>query len=264
MRQIDEDEASKLNADPWQVELLKVNPDYVHWGPGEDYMSTDGDGLGSSERYDTWSDFGPWGVDDLNECVHFYFSLHRENLDCAACDGSGYHPKSHTVVNSFYEHQCESNGMPASAAWHDKITDDEAAVLVAAGRAKEGSTAESINAENGPGRRGFMGHDAINRMNLIEARLNRLGIPVICDACAGSGYVYTTDACHVSLTLWWLHPRKGCSRGIEIKRIERGELPAVQALLRAAAERNAERFGRIGAICGQRGPVGEPEAKEQP
>ncbi len=61
----------------------------------------------------------------------------------------------------------------------------------------------------------------------------------------GSGYVHTAPAAHVSLTLWWLHPRKGCSRGIEITNIEQGDLPAVFAFLRQAAERNAERFSKI-------------------
>ena len=94
-----------------------------------------------------------------------------------------------------------------------------------------------------------MGHDALNRVYLIDARLKRLGLPKTCQACEGNGYTYTEPAAHVSLILWWLHPRKGCSRGIEVTRIERRDLPTVQAFLKAAAHRNAERFSGVGLIA---------------
>jgi hypothetical protein len=38
MRKYDENTAKKLNAEQWQLDLPKLNPDYVHWGPHEDYM----------------------------------------------------------------------------------------------------------------------------------------------------------------------------------------------------------------------------------
>ena len=38
---------------------LKLNPDYCSWGPGEDYMSTKGDGWGTSQELASWSAFGP-------------------------------------------------------------------------------------------------------------------------------------------------------------------------------------------------------------
>jgi hypothetical protein len=133
--------------------------------------------------------------------------------------------------------------------WDNDITEDEAAALIAAGRAKPGETAESINARNQPEGRGFDSHDAINRFILIEARLKRLGIPKDCPECEGHGYVYTEPAAHVALVLWWLHPRKGCSRGIEVERIEQADLPAVKAFLMEAADRNATRFSGVGAIA---------------
>lgn len=49
----------------------------------------------------------------------------------------------------------------------------------------------------------------------------------------------------LSLTLWILHPRKGCSRGVEIKKIEKHEMESVYAFLRSGAERNAERFSKL-------------------
>ena len=46
----------QLNAEPWQVELLSFNPDYVSWGPHEDYMLKEGSGWDSRQIFDTWSD----------------------------------------------------------------------------------------------------------------------------------------------------------------------------------------------------------------
>ena len=62
-----------MAAEPWMIAHLKLNPDYCSWGPGEDYMSTKGDGWGTSQELASWSAFGPWKLDELNECVHFYF-----------------------------------------------------------------------------------------------------------------------------------------------------------------------------------------------
>lgn len=248
MRYRDEDEAKRLNAKPWQLALLKANPAYCSWGPHEDYMIQKGDGWHSAKEFATWADFGPWRLDDLNECVNFYFEVTRDSKDCPTCGGNGYHPDAQEVQGTFYEHMCDERGLPRSRAWHDKITEDEAQALIAAKRAKPGSTAASINAENAPGARG-MGHDAINRMILIEARLARLGLPKDCPHCDGHGYVYTSPAARVGLVLWWLHPRKGCSRGLEIKTIEQADLAAVQQFLKAAAQRNAERFAGVGLIA---------------
>jgi hypothetical protein len=247
MRHYDEDEAKRLNAEPWQIALLKANPDYVSWGPHEDYMC--GEGASWSDRIiaPTWDEFGPWKLDDLNECVNFYFEVNRASEECKMCGGNGHHPQAQRIVNTFYRHQCSSVGAPESEAWHYKITQDECDALIEKRRVPAGSTAAQINAQNAPGARG-MGHDAINRMYLIEARLKRLGLPNTCPTCEGHGYTHTEPEAHVSLILWWLHPRKGCSRGIEVTRIQRADLPAIRALLRAAADRNSTRFAGVDLI----------------
>jgi Mg2+-importing ATPase len=48
----------------------------------------------------------------------------------------------------------------------------------------------------------------------------------------------------LGIVLCYLHPRKGCSRGVRVKEIRRDELPAVLAFLKTAADRNAERFAK--------------------
>lgn len=243
MRYYDEEEAANLNAAQWQLDLLMLNPDYCSWGPHEDYMWTKDDASWNGRIIvPTWAEFGPWGLDDLNECVNFYFHINRDSKECTTCGGNGYHSTAQEVVNTFYAHM-----NPRGEYWNDKITQDEFETLQAEGRCKEFSTVAEVNAANGPRARG-MGHDAINRWILITARLKRLGIPEKCEHCAGKGYTFTADHAHASLVLWWLHPRKGCSRGIEVTRIEQAELPAIYAFLQVAAQRNAARFSKIPTI----------------
>jgi hypothetical protein len=154
---------------------------------------------------------------------------------------------------------CESmqNG---DGCWHDKITQDEVQALADAGRLTDygatgkwndgqwkttGSVPTAAEVNAGQNKRGLHSHDGINRSILIERRLERLGIPKTCNRCDGHGHQYTKPKAHVNLILWLLHPRKGCSRGVEIKNIQQSDLPAVYKFLRQAAERNAERFSKI-------------------
>lgn len=258
MRHYDEDEALRLNAQPWQVDLLKVNPPYCSWGPHEDYMCNTGSSWDSPLVFPTWPEFGPWKLDELNECVNFYFSVTRESEECTSCSGNGYHPDAQPIVRSFYSHM-----NPAGEHWDDAITQDEVQALVDNGRLKEWThdwssehgwvpkdppcvpTADAVNAaQRGP----RIGHDGINRIILTEARLRRLGLPITCPTCDGRGDVFTEPDAHVSLTLWWLHPRKGCSRGIEVTRISQEDLPAVKAFLESAAARNASRFTGVSSL----------------
>lgn len=173
--------------------------------------------------------------------------------------GGGSHAK---VLHSFFPSTAtiEKYGIPffefcqetqqRGGFWHDAITEDEAAVLVGAGRGRfcKLTTAEDFNTAEG--KRGIATHDAINRSILIEQRCKRLGVPKHCPTCDGNGYVYTTDQCRLGLILWVLHPRKGCSRGWEIKNLKQSELPEVYAYLAEAAERNQQRFAAAIAKAG--------------
>lgn len=245
----DQKEVQNMNAEQWQLDLLEMNPDYTSWGPHEDYMWKAGQGWDSGQIFEDWKSFGPWQLNDLNECVNFYFSVNRKNKECEICDGNGYHKEAQDIVNGFYAHS-STNGI----GWHDKITQDEVQALHDAGRLRsdfssgkpEGyiPTAKEVN-DAQRGRKGYLGHDDINRHILIQARLNRLGIQETCDECDGRGYVYTADKAHVSLTLWMLHPRKGCSRGVEVTNINQEDLPKVFAFLKEAATRNLQRFSRL-------------------
>jgi hypothetical protein len=95
----DKEDLERLNVQPWMVELLKLNPEYVHWGPGEDYMRYWERTKYNRDRWsehawdngvykETWKAFREegWDLDELNELVHFYFQLNRKMENCEACD----------------------------------------------------------------------------------------------------------------------------------------------------------------------------------
>lgn len=289
----DAEEAERLGAPPWMLDLLSLNPEYVFWGPHEDYMARRGRDEGPDElgrKHDhgwesrilipSWSDFD-WELDELNECVHWYFEINRDSKRCPLCDGTGYHPDAQWVSESFYTHsspfkpQSESElrsetflagftGSYGPQCVHGRNTYPDDAILAKYGpdftefcqdmrergcgwvelplHADEIAALKANNRDPYPGR---LGHDAINRSILVRARCKRFGIPVTCPDCDGHGDVFTDPDCHLTLVLWMLHPRKGCSRGVEIKRVGQDDLPAVYAWLRAAAQRNAERFAKI-------------------
>ena len=55
-------------------------------------------------------------------------------------------------------------------------------------------------------------------------------------------------AARLQLILWWIHPRKGCSRGIEIDCIQQEDLPAIKKFLTEARDRNTQRFAGVEKI----------------
>jgi hypothetical protein len=295
----DDEELAQLNAEPWMIDLLKLNPDYTCWGPYEDYMAGDGGGWSASKREQSWEEIKGWTLNDWNEMVNFYFEVSRASKRCEECAGTGYHRDALWVSESFYSHSspfCYATDRELAAKkvmeqfsgkaeeplgrgtfptaeviakygpeferfcyemvdhreWRDRITQDEVEALAERDRLfnymKKGDpipSAAVVNAAQGRG--AFLGHDGINRCILIEQRCKRFGIPLHCETCDGSGYVYTAPKAHVNLILWYLHPRKGCSRGVEVRGIKQAQLPEVFAYLRKAAKRNADRFGKIPA-----------------
>lgn len=330
----DREDLVRLNAQDWQVEQLRLNPEYVHWGPREDYMwvktKEEGGSGGWNARIllDDWATFhggkrdadgelveGGLELDDLNECVNFYFALDRDAKDCETCGGRGSHPDAQWVTESWYDMSSPfsppdpyseqikkgmndmfgsglkdgihgRNGFPDEAtlakygpefrafcermrdgdgSWRSEITQDEVDALIESGRLRDlthkhkGWNEETKrhdyerireDAEVTPElvndwAKGGIGHDAINQWVCAKARLKRYGLPKDCPTCEGHAQLFTEPTARLTLTLWWLHPRKGCSRGIEVKRIKREDLPAVYAFLKEAADRNAERFAKV-------------------
>lgn len=240
MQYAEEDELKLLKAPQWMLDAVARNPGYTCWGPGEDYMATDGDGWNASLEFETWASFGPWRLDDLNEAVNFYFYAARDERNCAECDGSGFNHETKRIADGFYAHSS-----PTGFGWDASITEDEVDALIEAKRLFQFKGRRPSAAEVNAAQRNGMVHDGINRCLLIEARAKRLGVYGHCAGCAGRGSIFVTDAPRLGLVLWMLHPRKGCSRGVDIKSISEAELPAARDFLRVAAARNAERFAKV-------------------
>jgi len=100
MRNYDADEVKVLNAEEWQLECLKKNPEYCSWGNYEDYMTNKDSQWGSAIELESVGNL--WGLDDLNELVNFYFEVIRENKSCKHCDQSGLNPKTKKLKDSWY------------------------------------------------------------------------------------------------------------------------------------------------------------------
>jgi hypothetical protein len=49
----------------------------------------------------------------------------------------------------------------------------------------------------------------------------------------------------LNLVLWYIHPRKGASRGVEVKNIQQSDLPNIIKHLKEARDRNFNRFSKL-------------------
>lgn len=225
-----------LRKNDWKLNMLKKNPDYLNWGNYEDYMIKKEKGWDSPVELDTIKEL--WELDDLNELVNFYFNIYRKNEECRECKGSGYNRETNQISEDWYDFDKKGT------RWCDKITQDEVDVLWNKGRLrdfKEKPTAEQVNEWE----KKRLGHDAINRYICIEQRARRLGVYGHCSICKGKGYNYTEDKVHLGLQMWFIHPRKGASRGVYLKNIEKEDVPDVIKYLKEAQKRNNNRFHKL-------------------
>lgn len=230
-----------LKKDDWKINVLKMNPDYCGWGNYEDYMFNKNKDWTSPVEIETVKDI--WELDDFNELINFYFEIYRKSKDCEECEGSGYNKETLQISKDWYDFDNKGT------RWCDKITQDEVEALWNEGRLKfdfkEIPTAEEINKRE---KSGFM-HDAINRIICIEQRAKRLNVYGLCSKCKGKGYLYTDNEPHLGLQMWFIHPRKGCSRGVFLKNIEKEEFNEVIKYLKKANERNNNRFSKLIERC---------------
>lgn len=233
----DMSELKKLNAKQWMINALKMNPSYTCWGNHEDYMTNKGqwDSPIEIENVD-----GLWDLDDLNELANFYFQVIRDSVNCTECNTSGLNKGTKQISDDWYDFD------RTGKRWCNDITQDEVDALWEHHRLrcdfKEKPTANEVNAWS---RGKSLGHDAINKSICVETRAKRLGVYGLCPVCNGEGYVFTAPEAHLELQMWFLHPRKGCSRGVLLKNINEDEMPKVIEYLKEAAQRNADRFSKL-------------------
>lgn len=259
MRTYSDTQDNQTTAQPWQLEVLKLNPSYTSWGVYEDYMSKKGDWDGA-QFFDTWDDFGPWTLDDYNEVVNFYFQTTQPQHQCPTCDGTGLNPATKQLSDDWYD------SAKTGRRWEHKIADVEVLALAQANRldllrpsyrydsntqvwyrsidgemvivdAPKMPTASEVNRSLTTG----IGHDVVTRYICVKARAKHLGVYGDCPEC-DDGIVYEPVPAKTSLQLWFLHPRKGCSRGVLIQEVQESELIKILAYLSLAADRNSDRF----------------------
>ena len=106
---------------------------------------------------------------------------------------------------------------------------------------KKKPTAEQVNEWS---KKGF-GHDGINHWICVEQRAKRLGVWGHCQICESRGYIFDDDKAHLELQLWFILPRKGCSRGVRITNITKEDLPKAIEYLQEARKRNDDRFSKL-------------------
>ncbi len=221
--------------------------------PSKDCSNCAGRGSHPDAQWITESWYGhssPFTVPDEGE---FQSKAILERFGCKFTDGvngRGKLPPDDVIARygkPFLEH-CVTT-IENGGGWHTNITQDECDALWEEKRLwdfKTKPTAAEVNAWA----KNKMGHDAINSWICCKRRCERLGVPSECPQCEGHGDLFTGPA-YLGLVLWVLHPRKGCSRGVEVKHIKESELPEVYAYLRHAAERNAERFAELPNVAVQ-------------
>lgn len=226
-------ELKDLNAEGWQVEALKMNPDYVWWGNYEDYMMKDNQGWDGRVELKNINEL--WELDELNELINFYFELFRESKVCKECNESGYNEKTKEISDTYYDFE------KTGKKWCYNLTKDEIEVL-ANYRKLSFKEAKQRSLQVG-------GCDALDRWLLIETRAKRLGVYGNCEVCNGKGYIYTEPKAKLALQMWFIHPRKGASRGVYLKEIKNNrELNMVIDYLIKARERNYARFSKLTSI----------------
>lgn len=222
----------EMNAPYWMLNFLKLNPEYPHWGPHEDYMAVEGAGWQSRQLISNWKLFN-LHLDELNEVVNFYFFIHRPSIKCPDCE-NGYNRATQEIEDNFYANFDETR------CWCDKLTQEEVDLLYENRRIHTKQSAADFNKQIRE--RKSLGHDSFNRWLLVEHRAKKAGVYGSCLTCKGKAHLYTSKIASLGLTLWIIHPRKGCSRGFEISQIDEEDLPQVLEFLKLANERNNSRF----------------------
>jgi len=128
----------RLKAKEWQLDLLKKNPDYPHWGNYEDYMSGKDKGWASPVELESFKE--KFDLDDYNELVHFYFEVYRKNHECPHCEGDNQNPATKKLSDDWYsfdktDYVSIGEGRRYNnAAWQYHLTDIEVEALVKDGR----------------------------------------------------------------------------------------------------------------------------------
>lgn len=152
----------------------------------------------------------------INQMIWKGYHNPYRGLECKVCGGTGQSPEARRLSEDWYGFERPGN------RWCHRITQDEVQALVDAGRLmdftrvprndKQRADVEKKIAEGGnswlPYDNGYIptseevnewsksgiGHDALNRMICVEARLKRMGITETeCQCCKGEGVLWPDE-----------------------------------------------------------------------
>lgn len=251
-------ELERLNVEPWMLSHLALNPAYCGWSPGMDNMRGVPDDPESSDWsaamvFESWDEY-EIPINTHNVVASFYFELERDSEPCTDCpeDGGGYNAATSVFERTFYGDPNRVEGVTYGAyGWRYRLTEEERQLLIAERRISPELTLEDLNRAPSarPAQSPAFFPDAISRHILVEHRAKQAGVYGMCPSCDGHRYIYTAPAGHLNLVLWILHPRKGASRGVTIRKLSRDDARAARAYLREAARSNAERFAQLEDPC---------------
>lgn len=201
---------------------------YNFWGNGQDYMSSKQGQWNSDVELDSIKDM--WELDDLNECVNFYFRAEKKVKTCESCSGSGISVRSENERwNISYR--------------KENLTEEDIAGLYEDGwlKTKPKDLHDFLTNDEYK----HFNIDALRIYTILKRRAEREGYEYLCPHCQGNGYIDIDKEYSLALQLWILHPRKSSSLGVIIHNITEQDLPKIFKLLNCARERFDTKFDRI-------------------
>ena len=201
---------------------------YNCWGNGQDYMSSKKGQWNSDVELDSIKDM--WELDDLNECVNFYFRAEKKVKTCESCSGSGISSRSETEQwNISYR--------------KENLTEEDVTGLYEDGWLK--TKPKDLHDFLTNDKYKDFDIDVLRIHTILKRRAEREGYDYLCQCCQGDGCIDIDKKYSLALQLWILHPRKSSSLGVLIHNITEQDLPEVYKLLNCARERFNIKFDKI-------------------
>ena len=207
----DTDTIEQLKPEQWQLDVIATNNAYVGWGNGQDYMFEKDSGWSTSIRLAQTSELIT--LDDLNELINFYFLIDKNTVTCTTCDGLGT-----SITYKVYLDLLQNNKDAYNTIYQNYINK------------KQKNPWTSLS-------------------DLVLFSCEENGFNPNCLACKGYGYSYEEAPARLQLQMWFIHPRKGASKGVLLENIKQEELATVFNYLKEARKRFICKFSKVMALA---------------
>lgn len=207
------------------------NDSYNSWGNGQEYMSSGKGQWNSDIELESIDEM--WELDDLNECVNFYFRAEKKARKCSKCNGFGTTERAEEERNAIH--------------YNKNYLDYEDVVGLYEDEWLKTKPKDLNDFRTNPEYR-YFDIDALRIHTIVKRRAERKGFEYLCPECQGNGHVEINKEYSLSLQLWIIHPRKSSSLGVLIHNIKEQDLPKVFELLNSARERFNNKFSKIDVL----------------